>query len=88
MILLLINILLSISILKWLEVLLIVVQAGDDGKPPDWADRTSQTLRSWEHSTYGDDNDDDDDNGDDDGNGDEGLMVVVMVVWGINWVTH
>ena len=74
--------------MKWLEVLLIVVQAGDDGKPPDWADRTSQTLRSWEHSTYGDDNDDDDDNGDDDGNGDEGLMVVVMVVWGINWVTH
>ena len=84
-----INILISISILIWLEVLLIVVQAGDDGKPPDWADRTSQTLRSWQHRTYGDDNDDDgDDNGDDDDNGDEGLMVVVMVVWGINWVTH
>ena len=67
----------------WLEVLLIVVQAGDDGKPPDWADRTSQTLRSWQHR-----NDDGDDNGDDDDKSDEGLMVVVMVVWGINWVTH
>ena len=85
----------------WLEVLLIVVQAGDDGRPPDWADRASQTLRSWEHRTYGDDDEDDDngdddgdddngddDNGDDDDNSDEGLMVVVMVVWGINWVTH
>ena len=84
-----INILISISILIWLEVLLIVVQAGDDGKLPDWADRASQTLRSWEHRACGDDNDDENDgNGDDDDNGDEELMVVVMVVWGINWVTH
>ena len=70
LILLLIRILISISILIWLEVLLIVIQAGDDGRPPEWADRTSQTLRSWEHRAFGDDNDDDDDDYDGD-NGDD-----------------